>query len=284
MLVSNLATPIVVLMGIIVLTRYLNMGATSRNLRDKSDIKDELSQAHTELKNILETARNTSTNLTSEEHKNLLTDLQNRIKSEASTQILEELRLSYDKFTSRKERISSVEMQCIRTIERLREELFALGRRGNLNLVIGIITTIAGLFLLGSFVIGNSLLPINQTNPATLDIFLIEFIPRISLVLLIEVFAYFFLSLYKSSLSEIKYFQNEVTSIEFKFMALRLAAQSDATEHTTSVIDNLSKIERNFILNKDQTTVDLERAKIEQAEKSDLIGKLTEFLRNKKES
>lgn len=40
---------------------------------------------------------------------------------------------------------------------------------------------------------------------------------------MIELFAYFFLSLYRTSLQKIKYFQNELTNIEAKQIALRAA-------------------------------------------------------------
>ncbi len=49
------------------------------------------------------------------------------------------------------------------------------------------------------------------------------FITRISLVAFIEVFAYFFLRLYRYSIFEIKHFQNEMTNAEFRVMALEAA-------------------------------------------------------------
>lgn len=285
MLASNFATPLAVLAGIVVLMRYLNRGEISPTSRDLPLIREEIAHGLKELNEKLAAVRNTGIEPTEDERARLVSDLQARLKQESSEALLMELRGSFDKNQVRVERLHDVERQHAQTIGRLREELFALGRRGNLNLSIGIITTISGLFLLGSFVIGNSLIPIpSRTSPVTLETFLIDFIPRLSLVLLIEIFAYFFLSLYKTTLSEIKYFQNEVTSIEAKFMALRLAAQSDVPDHLTSAIDNLAKTERNFILSKDQTTVDLERARIDQAEKSDLTSKLTELLRAKKDA
>lgn len=285
MLVSNFATPMVVLVGIIVLMRYLSRGEINPASRDLLLIREEIAHGLKELNEKLAAVDNIGLKPSDEERARLVSDLQTRLKQESSEALLTELRGSFDKNQVRVERLQDVERQHSQTMGRLREELFALGRRGNLNLSIGIITTISGLLLLGSFVIGNSLIPIPSRNsPSTLENFLIDFIPRLSLVVLIEIFAYFFLSLYKTTLSEIKYFQNEVTSIEAKFMALRLAAQSDLPDHLTSAIDNLAKTERNFILNKDQTTVDLERARINQAENSDLTSKLTELLRGKKDA
>lgn len=283
LLASNFATPIFVLVGIVVLMQYLNRGESGPRSKDLLLIREEINHGLKELNEKLAAVRNLGGIPSDEERAQLVSELHTRLKSESSEALLLELRTNFDKNQVRIERLRDVEQQHSQTIGRLREELFALGRRGNLNLSIGIITTISGLFLLGSFVIGNSLIP-SRGGSTTLETFLIEFIPRLSLVLLIEIFAYFFLSLYKSNLREIKYFQNEVTSIEGKFMALRLAAQSDSPDHLTSAIDSLAKTERNFILSKDQTTVDLERAKIEQAQSSDLTAKLTDLLRGKKEA
>lgn len=281
MLLSNFATPIVVLLGILVLMRYLNRGET-RPTKDLLLIREEVAHGLTELTRKLETARNLGEDLSEEDRKKLTGELQARLKQEATDGLLQEIRAAYDKAQNRTDRLQHIDRQSQQTIGRLKEELYALGRRGNLNLSIGIIITISGLLLLGSFVIGNSLIPIKQSTSTTLDTFLIDFIPRISLIVLIEIFAYFFLSLYKTTLSEIKYFQNEVTSMEAKFMALRLAGESESPEHVASAIDALAKTERNFILNKDQTTVDLERAKIDQAEKADVTSKLADLLRTKK--
>lgn len=283
MLASNFATPMAVFVGIAVLIRYLNRGDSGQGSRVNIMIREEMAHGIKELNEKLEAVRNLRAEPTSGDREQLVSELRSRLRQEASATLLEELRAGHDKAITRSERIHDVEQQHAQTIGRLREELYALSRRGNLNLSIGIITTISGLFLLGAFVIGNSFIP-SRNTPATLEAFLIEFLPRLSLVLLIEVFAYFFLSLYKTTLGEIKYFQKEVTSIESKFMALRLAAQSDSDAHLAGAIDNLAKTERNFILNKDQTTVDLERARIDQAERSDLTGKLAEFLRAKKEA
>lgn len=282
MLASNFATPIAVLTGIVVLIRYLNRGDSGPGSRVNTMIREEMANGIKELNEKLEAVRKLGAEPTSDDRAQLVSELRTRLRQEASTTLLDELRVSYDKATTRSERIHDVEQQHAQTIGRLRQELYALSRRGNLNLSIGIITTISGLFLLGSFVIGNSFIP-SRNSPATIEAFLIEFLPRLSLVLLIEVFAFFFLSLYKTTLSEIKYFQNEVTSMESKYMALRLAAQSDSGEHLASAIDSLAKTERNFILKKDQTTVDLERARIDQAERANLTGKLAELLRGKKE-
>lgn len=79
----------------------------------------------------------------------------------------------------------------------------------------------------------------------------------------IEVFAYFFLRLYKSSLSEIKYFQNEMTNTEAKLAALKCSLAPVESEAMSHEIKALSETERNAVLEKGQTTAEIEKAKIE---------------------
>ncbi|MEI8616865.1 hypothetical protein P4S63_03450 [Pseudoalteromonas sp. B193] len=96
--------------------------------------------------------------------------------------------------------------------------------------------------------------------------------------MLIEVFAYFFLKLYKQGLSEIKYFQNEITNIESKFLALRLSSKSGQGDCIKEVVANLLTTERNFVLEKGQTTIELEQVRIDQKQRSELTGLLDKAL------
>lgn len=150
--------------------------------------------------------------------------------------------------------------------KRLYDEIETLGRRGNTNLALGIVTTLMGLSFLG-FLLSNGE-PTKELVP-----FLVHYLPRLTLVLLIELFAYFFLRLYKSGLEEIKYFQNELTNLESKHIALITAFKQNDTETIKSVINSLANTERNRILNKDQTTIELETIRIEKQSTID-IGKL----------
>jgi hypothetical protein len=153
---------------------------------------------------------------------------------------------------------------------RLAQEVSSLGRRGNLNLSLGVITTVVGLALLGYFVLFRSGDPSNQ-----LVDFAIHFIPRLTLVIFIEVFAYFFLRLYKSTLSEIKYFQNEVTNIEAKYIALKTALNIGDQKIIGEVVAQFGNTERNHVLEKGQTTVEIERSRIDKEGLSEAVKNLS---------
>lgn len=156
------------------------------------------------------------------------------------------------------------------TVLRLNRAISDQKVRGNINLAIGITITAGGLYLLwstveqfGKFPIFTDLLK-KDPNIAIVELFkvaLISFVPRLSLVIFIEIFAYFFLRLYKTGLYDIKYFQNELTNIEVKNAAFIAAMTADDAPLKAHVIESLCKIDRNHILDKGQTTVDLERAR-----------------------
>ena len=88
-----------------------------------------------------------------------------------------------------------------------------------------------------------------------------NFVPRLSFVVVIELFAYFFLQLYKSNLGDILYVQNEITNIQSRRIALTSSAGLGDRDSIKKTIEELAKTERNFLLKKGQSTVDLEKQK-----------------------
>lgn len=142
------------------------------------------------------------------------------------------------------------------TSRRLQSELNALTRRGNLNLVLGVITAVGGISLLAIYVLSTDFIGPVSANDGQL-------IARVSLTVIIEIFAYFFLRLYSTSLSEIKYFQNEMTNIESKHLALEVASMIGDEGLVKDVVRTVANTERNFILAKGQTTASVERAKLD---------------------
>lgn len=278
-----------VLAGVYFMMRYLSRNESPSVKKQFDELKSEINRLRNievhgggksekyieELRYQLNELKHSQLAVSDNERKELINLLTERIRSESTDNILSEIKESVEKDSEQTAKNELIEKQYSVTIDRLREELFSLSKRGNLNLSIGIMTTIVGLALLGMFVLSTEIVTKDFSE------FIIGFLPRISLVLLIEVFAYFFLSLYKSSLSEIKYFQNEITSIESKYLALKVAMQSEDSDNVKHVIEQLSKTERNFILEKGQSTVDLERSKSEQQTTNDMLGKIADIFGRK---
>lgn len=212
-----------------------------------------------------------------QDHKDELVELiKDGVLKESSKDIYSSVLGRIEENTKSINQLNEVESVFSRTLERLYAEINALSRRGNLNLTLGIFTTIIGLLILGYFVLEIDSIPEDKMA------FIAHFIPRLSLVLLIEVFAYFFLRLYKSSLSEIKFFQNEMTNVEAKLAAIKCSIMISDRESTSNVIHVLSQTERNALLEKGQTTAEIEKAKIEQQNIATISEKVSNLLSIKK--
>jgi hypothetical protein len=157
---------------------------------------------------------------------------------------------------------------------RINEELARLRRSANLNLVIGTLTTTLALTGLG-YEVFNSELEITDSLKI-----LAHYLPRLSLIIFIEIFAFFFLKLYKTTLEDIKYFNNEKTNIDFKLISLKSALTSENKDLIKLVIEELVKTERNFKLKKGESTVELEKIK-NHNETSEILSKLITKLKDK---
>ena len=166
--------------------------------------------------------------------------------------------------------------------KRLYEETNNLARRANLNLAVGTITTIlAGVGLVVIVFVMPLDLTTIQNNEYGWAI-TAHYIPRLSFIAFAEIFAYFFLRLYKTGLDDIKYYQNEITNVELKISALKVSLAADDKEILKLVVEELAKAERNFILKKDETTVELEKFKSENLNTRDLLEQLTALIGAKK--
>lgn len=154
---------------------------------------------------------------------------------------------------------------------RLTRELKELTKRGNLNLTIGILTTIGAASALFWGLIATQPAP-NETETLSL---LRHYLPRILFAIFIEVFSFFFLRLYKNSLEDIKYYHNELTNLDSRLLALEIAARDQISDALTPIPLGLLNTDRNFVLKSGESTVEIERIKAEQQYMRTLIDTIS---------
>jgi len=208
--------------------------------------------------------------ITSDEKSQLIASLRERLSKSLEQDLVSEIKDSV-KEQIVDERVRYLRRNMESSMIRLSKEVADLGRRGNLNLIIGALATLAGFLIFGMMVLDQSFSSVPEN-------FIADFVPRLSLVVLIEIFAYFFLGLYKSSLSEIKYFQNEITNIESKYVAMEYAVQYGEKDSINTVLNQIAATERNFLLKKGESTVSLEQDRINGELKGSFIQKLTDLV------
>lgn len=144
---------------------------------------------------------------------------------------------------------------------RLRTEIELLSKRANIYIVFGSAMTLAagvvlyltvqdvlGLYSAGDLAMRAEVTAVDMLSMAT----------RFSVVIFIEVFAFYYLRLYKGLGEDIRFYQNEITNIEMKILSMFVAESEDSKN---SLVCELAKTERNFIISNKQTTIDLERRK-----------------------
>ncbi|MCH5172547.1 MAG: hypothetical protein J1F31_06955 [Erysipelotrichales bacterium] len=168
--------------------------------------------------------------------------------------------------------ILDVQTAFLKMEERLLCELKALGKRSNINLIIGSVIAVIGWGLLILF--------IYDVNGQELEGWSIlnTFLPRLSIVAIMEVFSFFFLKLYRESIERIRYYQNEITNIESKKVAIIVACMLDnENDNKKTIINSLLSVERNVFIKKGETTMELEKYRIDSSSNNNLIKILKEL-------
>jgi len=154
-------------------------------------------------------------------------------------------------------------------VSRLGIEVRELGRRATVNLYIGSVISIVGLVALAIFIsMSKSDIEANRD----LQRIVVEFMMRLSLVAILQVFAYFFLRLYRQSIYDIKIFQNEITNIQSRNVAVYVGQMSKDSKTLSAIALELSRTERNFILKKGETTVSILHGEQEERYDRAVIG------------
>lgn len=137
-----------------------------------------------------------------------------------------------------------------KTVNRLVSELEKLQSKATVNLVYGILSTIVAIFILIIFLF-NGEAPKDISQIATV----FYYMSRFFLVLLVQGIAIFFLRLYKATLNDIMYLNNEITNYEAKRDALALSYHNNQPKAVMKILSSLSDTERNFILKKDESSI-----------------------------
>ncbi|WP_223543704.1 hypothetical protein [Pseudomonas sp. BF-B-28] len=156
------------------------------------------------------------------------------------------------------------------SFHRIRNEINRLGFRGAVYLTTGVCLAILGILGLAGFVFPGAFGAYSKLFDSAPAVgasdyaIAIHYTSRFSLIISIEILAYFFLRLHKSNLIESKYYQNELTNLELKYISLDAALHLDRADTSHKVISEFSETERNHILEKGQSTIELKKIELEK--------------------
>jgi hypothetical protein len=147
-------------------------------------------------------------------------------------------------------------------------------RNSIVNLSIGILGTIASISILAFSFLGY--------KPIEVIPFIIFFIPKLLFAAFVQLFAFFFLRLYKNNLEDAKYFQNELTNLAAKTASLKISYLAKKEDLFSDIVKDLSITERNFKLNKNESLLNIEKAKIEKELDLETIIAIKDLLKSMK--
>lgn len=250
-------------------------------LNDKLENHEKKLVALSQMMNIYES----NMGLSEQDKQEIINKASAQISEETINQIFVEKTSTLQIEIEKQINLESIMKSSNKLIERLYRELNRLKLNSAMNLMIGMTITTIGMFFLVQTVLQYNLTynvsrDINAVTQGAMQIeFILPLFSRFFLVLFIEIFAYFFLKLYKETLTEIKYFQNELTNIESKMMAVEVSYITKNNEALKEAILCLSKTERNYILKKGETTVELERAKSDSEVSKNIVNSISDFLK-----
>lgn len=166
-------------------------------------------------------------------------------------------------------------------VERLEREIDKQGSRANTNLCIALFVAAVGVAILGWLV--NDVNVMISSPPSGHDnqmlFYIGAFVAKLILSISANVFAFFFLSTYRRNLSEIRYFHNELTNIQARVLSVYIALEKSLEPSLADALRGLSTTERNFILKKDETTVDLTMKGLDKEEVGALSATLAELMK-----
>jgi ABC-type uncharacterized transport system fused permease/ATPase subunit len=137
-----------------------------------------------------------------------------------------------------------------RTEKRLIAFQVDISRKAAVALAWGLATAVIGLITLIIFILFNV-----NSGDQTFFGSAFHYAARMSLVVIIEVVAFFFLRHFRTTQLDEKYINNELTNAEFKYLALLVAIGSKTEAVTGKILEEFSKTERNFALKKGEVSI-----------------------------
>lgn len=227
-----------------VLSRLVGISEQDQNSYSKTDIRKLIDEAtkSNRLQNISFSQQTES--IISDEFKKALGNKLNPIVEKQLLQILSD-NVSKRVFDRSFEYLQS-------SISRLNSASSTVTIRGFINLLIGIAFAGWALYLLKEA--ADLFSPAQLGTMSTNSVFYLIGM-RISLGLIITLISYFFLTLYKKSLDDSKYYQNEITNISAFAAALNLTYSSNIAQNKSIVITKLMEVDRNMLMSSTKENV-----------------------------
>lgn len=221
--------------------RSLDVEYSPRKVADATEIESDVTELQERISNVenrLGTLAAEAIGISETETIALIENVTRAAISRVESQVPENLALRLAAQSEREKVLLMIRGVISEARKRLSLELAALSRRGNLNLVIGTLTTIVAVALLYQTVVSATPTPADMTS------LLSFYVPRVSTAVFVEVFSFFFLRLYRTGLSDMKYYHSELLTLDLRITALESALMVADTNMLSLVVGKLAETDR----------------------------------------
>jgi hypothetical protein len=174
-----------------------------------------------------------------------------KISSLSTDEVMEDLERRFCEIERTSRSFDHLRSYASDAIESLEDEIISLGKRSSVQMSVGAVISVIGFVILYYFIYLSKDIDLLHIDSASMG----YIVTRLAFVFMIELFALFFLKMYRYSAFEIKYFQNEISNIYLKSMAVELAILHNNEDIIKGVTIDLIKSERNVVLKKGELTL-----------------------------
>jgi hypothetical protein len=212
--------------------------------------------------------------LSESERKEVIDAISSAVESNLNESLLNKIEDKYGA-TIHASKLSELALSSLdKTVKRLSKYADDLKDKAAINLSYGIGATVIAIGTL-IYVLFNASAPENATTIQ--EVF--YYSSRLVLVVLVQGISIFFLNLYRTTINNVLYLNNEITNHEAKRDSLSIALSSGNFESASFMLIALSNTERNFTLKKGETSIydkgsATMQAPISEALVNDLLNKL----------
>lgn len=212
--------------------------------------------------------------LSESERKEVIETISNTVESHLNESLLNKIEDKYGT-TVHASKLSELALSSLdKTVNRLSKYADDLKDKAAVNLSYGIGATVIAICTL-IYVLFNASAPENATTIQEA----FYYSSRLFLVILVQGISIFFLNLYRTTVNNVLYLNNEITNHEAKRDSLSIALSSGNFDSASSMLVALSNTERNFTLKKGETSIYDKgsvamQAPISEELVSDLLNKL----------
>lgn len=190
--------------------------------------------------------------------------LVSQINNVISTDLIQTIRARYG--------IDRMESSFADSKSRISGFMNSIRYRGKAGVLTGFVFAVGGIGSLAFFVMKNPLHEVSSEQ-------LVYFAPRMAIIVILEMLAYFCLNLYKHGLSDLRYYQNEMTNIESREAALHAALLNGNESQIAGLVSGLFATDRNAIHIIDSARVFRTNGRSDQLVAMEAIGQIADLAR-----